>query len=514
MKIRRDGLRNVLLGSLLLAGAGAGVETASAQGIVSAGIHIGSSGRASVDLGFFYDDLAPYGNWIERPSYGWVWTPRAVASSWRPYQNGHWAATDAGWVWITDEPYGWATYHYGRWYDDPEVGWSWVPGDTWGPSWVSFQEGNDYVGWAPLPPGVNVGVGFSGGGYAYGIAPAAYLFVPERDFLAPRLGGYYVGQDRVGQFWGQTRNCTDYRFQGGRWYNQGVPIDRIQRFGRVPRYQVADVAANFSQRGGRIEGNRLAMFRPQIQRTARLVPPNQRPAARNAVVSAAQFRAAHGDRVAFAQRENQRLAAQAPGRQQQRFAQQQQRQQRTVVQREARTAQGERQQFAQTQRQTRINNRNNNNFAQRQAQANRQTERRQLQANRQQQQRQFQVSQQQQRRQFQANRQQQQRQAQMGRQQERRQVQVNRQQQQRQVQFSQQRGAQQRQAQMGRQQQQRQFAQQRQQAQMGRQQQRQAVQQQRQNRPPQQANPNRGGGPGRQPGRNNNNRQHPGPGGQ
>jgi hypothetical protein len=497
MKIRRDGLRNVLLGSLLLVGAGAGVETASAQGVVSAGIHVGSSGRASVDLGFFYDDLAPYGNWIERPSHGWVWTPRAVASSWRPYQNGHWAATDEGWVWITDEPYGWATYHYGRWYEDPELGWSWVPGDTWGPSWVSFQEGNDYVGWAPLPPGVNVSVGFSGGGYAYGIAPAAYLFVPERNFLSPRLGGYYLGRDRVDLVYGQTRNCTNYRFQGGRVFNQGVPIDRIQRFGRVPRYQVADVGANFRQRGGRLEGNRLAMFRPQIQRTARLVPPNQRPAARRAVVSAAQFRAAHGDRVAFAQRTGQqnRLAAQAPGRQQQRLAQQQQRQQRTVVQREARTAQGERQRVAQVQRQTRNNTRttrNNNNLAQRQAQANRQ------------QQRQAQVSQQrgaqQRRQQVQANRQQQQRQAQMGRQQQRRQLQVNhRQQQQRQVQVSQQRGAQQRQSQMGRQQQQRQ-------AQMGR-------QQQRQNPPPQQANPNRGGGPGRQQGRNNN-RQHPGPGGQ
>jgi hypothetical protein len=510
MKIRRDGLRNILLGGLLLVGAGAGTTAASARGVVSAGIHVGPSGRASVDLGFFYDDLAPYGNWIERPSYGWVWTPRAVASSWRPYQNGHWVATDDGWVWVTDEPYGWATYHYGRWYEDPELGWSWVPGDTWGPSWVSFQEGNDYVGWAPLPPGVNVSVGFSGGGYAYGIAPAAYLFVPERDFLAPRLGGYYVSRDRIDPIFRQTRNFTNYRFQGGRVFNQGVPIDRFQRFGRVPRYQVADVGANFRQRGGRLEGNRLAMFRPQVQRTARLVPPNQRPAARRAVVSAAQFRAAHGNRVAVAQREN-RLAAQAPGRQQQRFAQQQQRQQRAVVQREARTAQGERQRVAQAQRQTRNsqvrNTRNNNDHvAQRQAQANRQMERRQLQVNRQQQQRQAQVSRQQERRQFQVNRQQQQRrQAQASRQQPR-QFQANRQQQ-RQFQVSQQRqrGAQQRQAQMGRQQQQRQ-------AQMGRQQQRQFAQQ-RQNRPPQQANPNRGGGPGRQQGRNNN-RQHPGPGGQ
>ena len=494
MKIRRDGLRNVLVGSLLLAGTAAGTTAASAQ-VVSAGIHVGPSGRAAVDLGFFYDDLAPYGNWIERPSYGWVWTPRAVASSWRPYQNGHWVATDAGWVWVTDEPYGWATYHYGRWYDDPEVGWSWVPGDTWGPSWVSFQDGGDYVGWAPLPPGVDVSVGFSGGGYAYGIAPAAYLFVPERDFLAPRLGGYYVGRDRINQFWGQTRNFTNYRNQGGRWYNQGVPVDRFQRFGRVPRYQVADVAANFRQRGGRIEGNRLALFRPQVQRTARLVPPNQRPGARNAVVSAAQFRAAHGDRVAVARQET-RAFAQAPGPNQQRLAQQGERQQPVAVQRQARTAQVEHQRFAQGQRQTR-----NNNVVQRQAQA----DRRQLQVNRQQQQRQAQANRQTERRQLQVNQQQQQRQLQANRQQERRQAQVSHQQQQRQFQASQQRErAQQRQVQVARQQQQRQ-------AQMGRQQQRQQfAQQQRQNRPPQQVN--RGGGPGRQQERNN--RQHPGPGGQ
>jgi DNA segregation ATPase FtsK/SpoIIIE-like protein len=501
MKIRRDGLRNILVGSLLLAGAGAGVETASAQGVISAGIHVGSSGRASVDLGFFYDDLAPYGNWIERPSYGWVWTPRAVASSWRPYQNGHWVYSDEGWVWVTDEPYGWATYHYGRWYDDPELGWSWVPGDTWGPSWVSFQEGDDYVGWAPLPPGVDVSVGFSGGGYAYGISPAAYLFVPERNFLAPRLGGYYVGRDRIGQFWGRTRNFTNYRHQGGRWYNQGVPVDRFQRFGRVPRYQVADVAANFRQRGGRIEGNRLAMFRPQVQRTARIAPPNQRPAARRAVVTAAQFRAAHANRVAAARQET-RAFAQAPGRNQQRLAQRQQRQQQGAVQRQARTAQVERQRAVQAQRQTR-----NNNVAQRQAQANRQMERRQLQADRQQQQHQAQASRRMEQRQAQASRQQQQRQFQASRQQERRQAQVNRQQQQRQFQASQQRqrGAQQQQAQRARQQQQRQ------QVQMGRQQQRQSAQQQRQNRPPQQAN--RGGGPGRQQGRNNHQRP-PGPGGQ
>ncbi len=310
--------RNVLF-ALLLSGSVAGV--ASAQTAVSAGIHIGSSGRAAVDLGFFYDDLAPYGNWIERPSYGWVWTPSAVATSWRPYENGHWVWTDAGWTWITDEPYGWATYHYGRWYDDPEIGWSWVPGDTWGPSWVSWQEGGDYVGWAPLPPGVNVSVGFSSGygGYAYGIAPQDYAFVPERNFLAPNVATYFVGPQDVGAIYGRTRNCTNYRFNGGQVFNQGVPIDHIQRFaGRVPQYQVADLGygQGKSWRQPRFEGNRVAMFRPQIQKTGRIAPPIQRAAARQAVMSAAQFKAAHPNRAGFRQQMAQRQQFQNGNRQQ------------------------------------------------------------------------------------------------------------------------------------------------------------------------------------------------------
>jgi hypothetical protein len=303
--------RNVLFALLLLSSV-AGAASASTS--VAAGIHIGPSGRTSVDLGFFYDDLAPYGNWIERPSYGWVWTPTAVSTSWRPYQNGHWVWTDDGWVWITDEPYGWATYHYGRWYDDPEIGWAWVPGDEWGSSWVSWQAGGDYVGWAPLPPGVSVSVSTGGyGGYAYGIAPEDYVFVPDRYFLAPSIATYVVPQTRVRGFWGQTRNFTNYRFSGGRGFNQGIPVDQVQRFvgRRVPRYQVADLGgADFKRfRGGaRIQGNRLAIFRPQVQKAARIAPPVQRAAARRAVVSAAQFKAAHPQRVAFAQRQRQQRA--------------------------------------------------------------------------------------------------------------------------------------------------------------------------------------------------------------
>ncbi len=285
--------RNILCALLLLGGTAGAARAATS---VSAGVQIGSS----VDLGFFYDDLAPYGNWIERPSYGWVWTPREVSNSWRPYRDGHWVWTDEGWTWISDEPYGWATYHYGRWYDDPEIGWSWVPDNEWAPSWVSFQQGADYVGWAPLPPGVNVSlsVGSGYGGYAYGIAPEDYLFVPERNFLAPRISGYYVSQDRIGPLYRQTRNFTNYRFNGGRVFNQGIPVERFQRYGKVRRYQVADVGASYRTRGARFQGDRVEFFRPRVQKAARIAPPIQRAAARRAVVSAAQFKAAHPNRVA------------------------------------------------------------------------------------------------------------------------------------------------------------------------------------------------------------------------
>ena len=88
-----------------------------------------SRGPKSYDM--FYTKLERFGEWRETSDYGFVWQPREAQSrDWRPYTNGHWVYSDAGWTWVSEEPFGWATYHYGRWTRLRGVGWVWVPGDT------------------------------------------------------------------------------------------------------------------------------------------------------------------------------------------------------------------------------------------------------------------------------------------------------------------------------------------------------------------------------------------------
>jgi len=99
----------------------------------------------------FYDALIDYGDWILIEPYGFVFRPRVSWNQWQPFEDGFWAPTDTyGWVWISAEPFGWATYHYGQWIYDGFQGWVWTPGVEWMPGSVSWYVAGDYVGWSPL----------------------------------------------------------------------------------------------------------------------------------------------------------------------------------------------------------------------------------------------------------------------------------------------------------------------------------------------------------------------------
>jgi hypothetical protein len=111
----------------------------------------------SVDV--FYDQLSPYGVWVDEPDAGRVFIPETT--NYVPFTTGHWQYTNLGFVWISNEPFGWATAHYGRWaYSNHYGRWYWRPDTEWGPAWVEWRQTGTEFGWAPLAPEVVVRAGW------------------------------------------------------------------------------------------------------------------------------------------------------------------------------------------------------------------------------------------------------------------------------------------------------------------------------------------------------------------
>ena len=130
--------------------------------------------------------LNAYGTWIDAGAYGRVWQP-AVLSDWRPYTLGSWVWTDRGWMWDSDEPFGWVVYHYGYWTQIGGLGWVWVPGNEWAPARVDWYCDNGYVGWAPMcPPQASYPEAYQPGYENY------WTVVPAPQFTRLNVGAYRV----------------------------------------------------------------------------------------------------------------------------------------------------------------------------------------------------------------------------------------------------------------------------------------------------------------------------------
>jgi hypothetical protein len=162
----------------------------------------------TVDYEYFYKELSPHGEWIEvsakdldininsksssgiyienqefiyavlgiKTAYAqtgeevfnlFVWRPSAelvsseiakgtMTHEYTPYNNGQWLNTDDGWYFKANNPPEDLTCHYGRWAQDPNLGWVWLPGKVWSPAWVEWRENPEYVAWAPVPPGTYI----------------------------------------------------------------------------------------------------------------------------------------------------------------------------------------------------------------------------------------------------------------------------------------------------------------------------------------------------------------------
>ena len=231
----------------------------------------------------FYPDLSPYGDWVYVSGPGWVWSPYNMPADWRPYQLGHWVLTDYGWTWASDEEFGWAVYHYGRWHNDGAYGWVWVPGTEWGPAWVAWHEGGGYVGWAPLPWQVSwqagVGLDWSGVNVNVVLGPSAWYFVPARAMIDPGCRRYIVPAAQNVTLIQHTSNVTNYTYIDNRVVNQSVRVETIGKAVGHPvqRYHLEQADSPQSGHGGRVQGDSFVVFRGDPDRGGhsqrRPVPP-------------------------------------------------------------------------------------------------------------------------------------------------------------------------------------------------------------------------------------------------
>ena len=226
----------------------------------------------------FYDELAPYGQWIDDPYYGNVFVP-AVGNDFRPYaSDGYWASTEYGNMWVSDQPWSWACYHYGRWTYNEYYGWIWIPGYKWAPAWVSWRSGGGFYGWAPLGPGVRIGV-------SYDYPESYWVFVTPMYLYHRNVYSYYE-RERVHECMRYTRYERDAYESNGTRYYYGPRREVIARETNRPveLYRVTNV---HEAREGRVAGNELHVYRPNVNRDTRetarpthVISANEHPMAR------------------------------------------------------------------------------------------------------------------------------------------------------------------------------------------------------------------------------------------
>lgn len=236
------------------------------------------------EVNYFYNDLSPYGTWVDLSGIGWCWQPRVVLINrgWRPYcDGGHWMYSDAGWYWQSEYSWGWAPFHYGRWHLHNRCGWVWAPDTVWGPSWVSWRTSGDYCGWAPLPPhaafdagfgwrfnGVRVGLDFD-----FGLRPEHFTFVGFNDFTRHDLGRRHLAGAEVTRVYSHTTVVNNYTTTRDRMVvNRGIPVERVSNATRTEIHRVAirDIPASVGRtpRTKGTENGTPVLYRPQLQRSA------------------------------------------------------------------------------------------------------------------------------------------------------------------------------------------------------------------------------------------------------
>src|SRR5690606_1082503 len=235
--------------------------------LVASGTKSVQAQNDQVSFQLFYDELSPYGEWIDDPDYGYVWLPD-VGSNFKPYAtHGRWINTEYGNTWHSDYEWGWAPFHYGRWHYNDQYGWGWIPGYEWGPAWVSWRQGGGQYGWAPLGPGMSFSLNIN-------IPLRNWVFVPQRYLFNNNIHRYYTPYGRYSNFYNRTTIINNVYVYNNRNYYSGPDRRSLERAtkNRVPIREVRN-----STRPGRgtINSNSLAIYRPNVSTDNRDARPSR-----------------------------------------------------------------------------------------------------------------------------------------------------------------------------------------------------------------------------------------------
>ncbi|MGZ8841979.1 MAG: DUF6600 domain-containing protein, partial [Candidatus Aminicenantales bacterium] len=155
-------------------------------------------------------------------------------------------------------------FHYGRWGMDNDIGWFWVPGMDWGPAWVTWRSNDQYMGWAPLPPGIQFRVGMNFNSQAFDIPFNFWIFIQGSHFQDRDINRYVLPYERNRTIVNYTTIHNNIYVQNNRIINEGIGVDQVRRMtGRnVLRYGVQ----NAPQPGRtRVVGQEVQIFRPAIR---------------------------------------------------------------------------------------------------------------------------------------------------------------------------------------------------------------------------------------------------------
>jgi hypothetical protein len=244
----------------------------------------------TVSLQSFYDILSPMGEWIQvskdeidgdlKDGKGqgysslyngedllFIWRPTGMETDWRPYTNGRWEYTNHGWLWVSYESWGSATYHYGRWWNSPARGWVWLPGYVWAPAWVRWRITDEHIGWVPLTPAAswNIERGITEESYTYRNRDADWVFIEKSKFADDINSSSIVSTSRNSSLVSQSKNVTNIKIENDRIVNNGPEVQDIEnKTGR----KIIKKDVKFSRDGvkSRVGSNDVTVFKGNFRK--------------------------------------------------------------------------------------------------------------------------------------------------------------------------------------------------------------------------------------------------------